>query len=59
MPRFRTCLKLRSVPALRNWRRPPAEVTALMALLRSYLATEVERLVRNGVRLRVIGRRDR
>jgi len=42
-----------------NWRRPPAEVAALMALLRSYLATEIESLVRNGVRLRVIGRRDR
>ena len=42
-----------------NWRRPPAEVAALMALLRSYLDTEVESLVRNGVRLRVIGRRDR
>ena len=42
-----------------NWRRPQAEVTALMALLRSYLADEVESLVRNGVRLTVIGRRDR
>jgi undecaprenyl diphosphate synthase len=42
-----------------NWRRPPAEVTALMALLRFYLGTEVESLVRNGVRLKVIGRRDR
>lgn len=42
-----------------NWRRPKAEVTALMALLRFYLASEVESLVRNGVRLAVIGRRDR
>ena len=42
-----------------NWRRPRAEVTALMALLRFYLASEVESLVRNGVRLTVIGRRDR
>src|SRR6202140_5181499 len=42
-----------------NWRRPKAEVTALMALLRFYLASEVESLVRNGVRLTVIGRRDR
>jgi undecaprenyl diphosphate synthase len=42
-----------------NWRRPKAEVTALMTLLRSYLAGEVESLVRNGVRLTVIGRRDR
>ena len=42
-----------------NWRRPRAEVKALMALLRFYLASEVESLVRNGVRLTVIGRRDR
>jgi len=42
-----------------NWRRPKAEVSALMGLLRSYLAEEIECLVRNGVRLTVIGRRDR
>ena len=42
-----------------NWRRPTTEVNALMALLRFYLASEVETLVRNGVRLSVIGRRDR
>jgi len=42
-----------------NWRRPKAEVTALMTLLRFYLANEIEALVRNGVRLTVIGRRDR
>jgi len=42
-----------------NWRRPKAEVTALMALLRFYLGNEVESLVKNGVRLTVIGRRDR
>jgi undecaprenyl diphosphate synthase len=42
-----------------NWRRPRAEVAALMALLRFYLANEVESLVKNGVRLKVIGRRDR
>jgi undecaprenyl diphosphate synthase len=42
-----------------NWRRPRAEVAALMTLLRMYLANEVQALVRNGVRLTVIGRRDR
>src|SRR6266567_1885124 len=42
-----------------NWRRPRAEVTALMGLLRFYLANEIEALVKNGVRLTVIGRRDR
>src|SRR5664279_5343012 len=42
-----------------NWRRPKAEVSALMSLLRFYLGNEVASLVRNGVRLNVIGRRDR
>jgi undecaprenyl diphosphate synthase len=42
-----------------NWGRPPREVTALMRLFRAYLASETARCVENGVRLRVIGRRDR
>ncbi|HEY9514163.1 MAG TPA: di-trans,poly-cis-decaprenylcistransferase [Gemmatimonadaceae bacterium] len=42
-----------------NWRRPPREVAALMRLFRSYLRTEVRRLAESGVRLGVIGRRDR
>lgn len=42
-----------------NWRRPKAEVEALMGLLRFYLRDETKTLVRNGVRLNVIGRRDR
>jgi undecaprenyl diphosphate synthase len=42
-----------------NWARPTREVTALMRLLRSYLASETARCVENGVRLSVIGRRDR
>jgi len=42
-----------------NWKRPPEEVTALMGLLLAYLATETRRAVLNGVRLEVIGRRDR
>jgi undecaprenyl diphosphate synthase len=42
-----------------NWRRPKAEVAGLMTLLRFYLANEVQSLVKNGVRLSVIGRRDR
>ncbi|TNC12450.1 di-trans,poly-cis-decaprenylcistransferase [Methylobacterium terricola] len=42
-----------------NWRRPPTEVAGLMALLRLYLTREVELLRRDGVRLTVIGRRDR
>ncbi|MBW3570030.1 MAG: di-trans,poly-cis-decaprenylcistransferase [Gemmatimonadetes bacterium] len=42
-----------------NWGRPPREVSALMRLFRAYLAGETARCVENGVRLRVIGRRDR
>lgn len=42
-----------------NWRRPPAEVTALMRLLRIFMRKEVNHCVRNGVRISVIGRRDR
>lgn len=42
-----------------NWRRPRPEVLALMRLFRKYLASETARCVENGVRLCVIGRRDR
>ena len=42
-----------------NWRRPGREVSALMRLFRAYLASETARCVQNGVRLDVIGRRDR
>ena len=42
-----------------NWRRPETEVAALMALFRRYLAAETERCVENGIRLTVVGRRDR
>jgi len=42
-----------------NWRRPPAEVAALMQLLAAYLQSEVRRCVEEGIRVEVIGRRDR
>ena len=42
-----------------NWKRPPDEVDSLMGLLRHYLRSEIAELHRNGVRLRVIGERDR
>lgn len=42
-----------------NWRRPTREVGALMALFRRYLRSEVAELRDRGVRLQVIGRRDR
>ena len=42
-----------------NWRRPPEEVEGLMALFERYLRLETPALVEHGVRLSVIGRRDR
>lgn len=42
-----------------NWLRPAREVTLLMRLLQRYLRRECEELLENGVRLRVVGRRDR
>jgi undecaprenyl diphosphate synthase len=42
-----------------NWRRPTAEVSTLLRLFRSSLAEEIEQCVANGVRLSIIGRRDR
>jgi len=42
-----------------NWRRPPREVASLMRLFRKYLHAETARCVENGVRLSIIGRRDR
>jgi undecaprenyl diphosphate synthase len=42
-----------------NWRRPAEEVEALMALLALYLRKETARCVENGIRLEMIGRRDR
>ena len=42
-----------------NWRRPTREVGLLMRLFRRYLVSEVARCVTNGVRMKIIGRRDR
>lgn len=42
-----------------NWRRPAREVAALMRLFRVHLLGEAERCVANGIRVKVIGRRDR
>jgi undecaprenyl diphosphate synthase len=40
-----------------NWRRPAEEVNALFDLLRLYVARDLDRLVKEGVRVRVIGER--
>src|SRR5262249_53604366 len=42
-----------------NWRRPPQEVTALMKLFHTYLLKERARCLDKGLRVSVIGRRDR
>src|SRR5437868_8574019 len=42
-----------------NWKRPPAEVNGILQLLEDYLLTETRRCVENGIRISVIGRRDR
>jgi undecaprenyl diphosphate synthase len=42
-----------------NWRRPPDEVRDLTMLMRHYLNHEVAKLAKEGVRLRIIGERER
>jgi undecaprenyl diphosphate synthase len=42
-----------------NWKRPPAEVTAILQILQEYLQAETSHCVEEGVRLSIIGRRDR
>lgn len=40
-----------------NWRRPAEEVSALFDLLRLYVARDLDKLAREGVRVRIIGER--
>src|SRR6266498_935203 len=42
-----------------NWKRPASEVASLMRLFARHLRSETPRLIENGVRLEVVGRRDR
>lgn len=42
-----------------NWRRPKHEIAVLMGLLRTYLDREIRNLAESGVRLTLVGRRDR
>jgi undecaprenyl diphosphate synthase len=42
-----------------NWKRPKTEVRALMGLFRGFFRSEMDELVRRGVRVRIIGNRGR
>jgi undecaprenyl diphosphate synthase len=42
--------------SVENWKRPAVEVSTLMSLLKRYLRLELNTLLRNNIRFRVIGR---
>src|SRR5215207_2764244 len=42
--------------SVENWKRPAAEVSTLMMLLKRYLRSELNTLLKNNIRFRVIGR---
>jgi len=42
--------------SVENWKRPASEVSTLMSLLKRYLRLELNTLLRNDIRFRVIGR---
>jgi undecaprenyl diphosphate synthase len=44
--------------SVENWKRPPAEVEVLMGILKQYLLSERERIVRENIRFTIIGRRE-
>ncbi|MEE2636574.1 MAG: isoprenyl transferase [Acidobacteriota bacterium] len=44
--------------SVENWKRPRAEVSVLMGLLKHYLRMELSTLLANDIRFRVIGRQD-
>ena len=44
--------------SIENWKRPRAEVSTLMMLLKRYLRSELNTLLDNNIRFRVIGRTD-
>src|SRR6187399_603695 len=45
--------------SVENWKRPDTEVSALMSLLKHYLRAELKTLLKNNIRFRMIGQRDR
>ena len=42
--------------SIENWKRPESEVATLMGLLKHYLRSELDTLLRNNIRFRVVGR---
>jgi undecaprenyl diphosphate synthase len=44
--------------SVENWKRPVTEVSTLMSLLKRYLRLELNTLLRNNIRFRVIGREE-
>jgi undecaprenyl diphosphate synthase len=44
--------------SIENWKRPESEVTTLMGLLKHYLRSELDTLLKNNIRFRVVGRSD-
>jgi undecaprenyl diphosphate synthase len=42
-----------------NWKRPAPEVAAILKLLHEYLLLEIHHCLEEGIRLTIIGRRDR
>ncbi len=60
--RIATCCKDMGVEYLtvyafstENWKRPPEEVAAIMELLEKYLLESVEKMERDGIRLKILG----
>jgi undecaprenyl diphosphate synthase len=45
--------------SVENWKRPDSEISALMGLLKHYLRRELNLLLKNNIRFRVIGQRER
>ena len=45
--------------SVENWKRPDSEIAALMGLLKLYLRRELKLLLKNNIRFRVIGQRER
>jgi undecaprenyl diphosphate synthase len=44
--------------SIENWKRPAAEISTLMMLLKRYLRSELKTLLTNDIKFRVIGRMD-